>query len=152
MTRVVVLLALIGAIIALLMVAVVPVYAADCPQPSEMISVTIDVKPGSCPNPINLKSEGLLPVALLGSAEFNVIDVELSTVQLHPMDRCEQAVAPVRYAFADVDGDGFVDIVFHFVAKEVGFQPGDTGACLHGTLEGSGQHFCGHDAIVVIGY
>jgi len=50
-------LAFIGAIVALLVIVAVPVYAEDCPQPGDMISVTIDVKPGSYPNPINLKTE-----------------------------------------------------------------------------------------------
>ena len=151
MNRMSTLLASLITIVILLTLGVSPVYAADCPQPGDMIPVTIDVKPGSYPNPVNLKSEGLVPVALLGSGTFDVYNVDPGTIEFHPMGRCEQVVAPVRYAFEDVNQDGYVDTVFHFKTQEAGFQAGDTEACLHGNLN-SGQHFCGHDTIVIIGY
>ena len=33
--------------------------------------VAVDIKPGSCPNPFNLKSRGVLPVAILGAPAFD---------------------------------------------------------------------------------
>jgi len=33
--------------------------------------VAVDIKPGSCPNPFNLKSRGVLPVAILGTPAFD---------------------------------------------------------------------------------
>lgn len=143
-------LALTGIVIALSIMGAVPVYAADCPQPGDMISVMIDVKPGTFPNAVNLKSKGLVPVALLGSDTFDVYNVDPGTVGLHPMGRCEQMAAPVRYAFEDVNKDGYTDTVFHFKIQETGLQAGDTEACLHGNLTG-GQHFCGHDSVVILG-
>ena len=140
---------LVGMIVALFLLVVVPAYAADCPQPGDMIEATIDVRPGSYPNPINLGSQGVVPVALLGNAVFDVATVDMSTVLFHPMGRCEQAAAPQRYALTDVNSDGYPDLIFHFVTQEVGFQPGDTAACLHGTLF-TGEHFCGHDAISIV--
>ena len=115
------------------------------------MSVSVDVKPESYPNPINLKSQGLIPVGLLGGAEFSVANVDLSTVQFHPMDRCEQAVAPKKSAFTDINHDGYTDIIFHFATQEVRFQPGDSSACLHGTLLDTGRHFCGHDTVMIKG-
>lgn len=150
MTTIVMLLALIGTAIQFGF-SLPAVYSDDCPQPGDMIPVTIDIKPGSYPNPVNLKSEGLIPVALLGSTTLNVANVDLGTIGFHPMGRCEQAIEPARYRFTDVNGDDYTDIIFHFEAQEVGFQPEDTGACLHGILK-SGEHFCGHDSVVIIGY
>jgi hypothetical protein len=144
------LLALLGIVIGLLIVGAAPVYAANCPQPDDMILATIDAKPGSDPNAINLRSEGLIPVALLGSATFSVVSVDPTTVRLHPMGRCEQAAAPVKQASRDVNQDGYTDIIFHFIVKNVGLQPGDTAVCLHGYLY-SGMHFCGHDEVVIVG-
>jgi len=36
------------------------------------IEVPVDIKPTSCPNPLNVKSRGVLPVAILGTADFDV--------------------------------------------------------------------------------
>jgi len=36
---------------------------------------TFDIKPGSCPNPINLNGNGLIPVAILGNAGFDVTTI-----------------------------------------------------------------------------
>lgn len=42
----------------------------------------LDIKPGSCPNPLNLRSHGQIPVALLGTDDFDVADVDISTLAL----------------------------------------------------------------------
>jgi hypothetical protein len=39
------------------------------------VQVSVDIKPGSCPNPFNSKSKGITPVAIVGSADFDVNDV-----------------------------------------------------------------------------
>lgn len=57
----------------------------------------LDIKPGSCPNPLNPKSNGVLPVALLGSETFNIADVDISSLTLEGVD-------PLRYALGDVSG------------------------------------------------
>jgi hypothetical protein len=56
----------------------------------------------------------VIPVALFGAANFNVRNVDTSTVGLHPRDRFAGAIPSVQYAFEDVNKDGFVDIIFHF--------------------------------------
>ena len=57
--------------------------------------VAIDIKPGSCPNPFNLDSRGVLPVAVLGGADFDVASVDPATLRL-------EGVAPLRWAREDV--------------------------------------------------
>ena len=57
--------------------------------------VPVDIKPTSCPNPLNVKSKGVLPVAILGTDSFNATQVDPSTITL-------QGVAPIRWAIADV--------------------------------------------------
>jgi hypothetical protein len=44
--------------------------------------VEIDIKPGSCPNPFNVNSEGFVPVAIVGSADLDVTTVDPTTVTL----------------------------------------------------------------------
>ena len=48
-----------------------------CPVP-----VGIDIKPGSCPNPLNVKSKGVLPVAILGSEDVNVLEIVPTSIEL----------------------------------------------------------------------
>jgi hypothetical protein len=117
----------------------------------EHIHAAIDVKPGSYPNTINLRTKGLLPVALLGSASFDVGEVETDSVRFgrHQHESADAGAAAVRFNFDDANGDGYLDLVFFFYPGETGLQPGDTEACLHGTI--NGEHFCGHDAVRVIG-
>ncbi|UCG32468.1 MAG: hypothetical protein JSU68_12475, partial [Phycisphaerales bacterium] len=54
----------------------------------------VDIKPGSCPNSFNRKSHGVLPVALVGSDEFNVVEIDPGTVRLARADGVGGTVAP----------------------------------------------------------
>ena len=60
------------------------------------VIVAMDIKPQSCPNPLNVKNQGVLPVAILGTPDFDVSEVDLDTVMLEGM------VVPLRWAFEDV--------------------------------------------------
>jgi len=56
---------------------------------------TIDIRPGSCPNPLNRKSRGKLPVAILGTAYFDVSMIDIATVRLSRGDGVGGSVAPL---------------------------------------------------------
>jgi hypothetical protein len=58
----------------------------------------LDIKPGSCPNPLNPRSHGVLPVALLGTEGFDVTDVDVSTLTI-------SRGGSVRLFKASLDGD-----------------------------------------------
>lgn len=53
---------------------------AQAPTPT--MEVSVDIKPGSCPNPVNVKSRGVLPVAILGTESFRVADIDPTTIRL----------------------------------------------------------------------
>ena len=97
----------------------------------EVIECPVDIKPGSCPNPLNVKSKGVLPVAILGTGDFDVTTIDLDTVRL--LD-----VAPVRSDYEDVgtpffpllgkedaldctelEGDGLLDLSLKFDMQEI---------------------------------
>ena len=40
------------------------------------IEVFVDIKPGSCPNPLNTGSKGVLPVAIAGTVDFDVTVID----------------------------------------------------------------------------
>jgi hypothetical protein len=76
------------------------------------VEVEIDIKPGSDPNSINLKSKGLIPVAILTTPDFDASTVDPTTVEF-------AGAPPVRSTLEDVDGDGDVDMLFHFKTQEL---------------------------------
>ena len=42
----------------------------------------LDIKPQACPNPLNVNSQGVLPVAILGTEDFDVTQVDPASVRL----------------------------------------------------------------------
>jgi len=59
------------------------------------IPVEVDIKPRSCPNPFNMNSNGVLPVAILGTKDFDVMTVDPASVRL-------EGIAPLRWSYEDV--------------------------------------------------
>ncbi len=120
-------------------------------QPNEFFEVTLtyevtptclDIKPGSCPNPINAKSRGFIPMALTGSADFDVLDIDIASLELSRADGVGGSVMPregppgphttvgdvatpicggdVEPCECTTDGpDGTDDLVMHFATPEV---------------------------------
>lgn len=74
----------------------------DCP------AVFVDIKPGSCPNPFEIsnmpdKGKAVLPVAILGTAEFDVEDIDPETIRMKRTECIEcSGVSPVRWSYEDV--------------------------------------------------
>jgi hypothetical protein len=118
-------------------------------NPCPIVTVDIDIKPGSYPNSINLCSQGTIPVALLGTNTFNVADVSTDTLRF-----AETAVKVVGKkdphslcSYEDVSGDGLDDLVCHFVTTDIAAIDGETGtATVSGEL-GDGTVIQGTDSV-----
>ncbi|MFH1371799.1 MAG: PKD domain-containing protein [Planctomycetota bacterium] len=95
------------------------------PQPA--LQVLVDIKPGSCPNPVNVKSSGVLPVAILGTNDYDVTTIDATFIRL-------AGVEPLRSSFEDVAGpaadsndcnctsdgpDGFLDLTLKFKTERI---------------------------------
>jgi hypothetical protein len=104
-----------------------------------ILPLALDIKPGSCPNPFNRKSQGVLPVAVLGTIDFDVTTIDVSTVRLARADGVGGEVAPLEgppgphSVFEDVatpfegepcdchdlGADGYLDLSMKFSSQEV---------------------------------
>ncbi len=103
--------------------------------PEPTILALIDIKPGSSPNPVNLKSKGVLPVAIFGTADFDVTEVDISTLLFGDpllIDNGGTAVSPLRSALEDVNDDGFLDLGLKFSTADLV----ENGALSPDTIEG----------------
>lgn len=101
---------------------------------AEVIRVTIDVKPGDEPTTIEPKREGMIPVAILTTGEFNATRVDPATV--HAGAKGTEA-AVFRSASEDIDRDGDTDLLLLFRVQQMGLDCADTSVTLKGkTLDG----------------
>jgi parallel beta-helix repeat protein len=97
----------------------------ECGCAPPVIEVTMDIKPGSDPNSINLGSKGVVPVAVLSTDDFDASTVDPATVLFAD-------AAPLRWTQEDVDGDGDMDLLFHFKVQELSLDATSTEATLTG--------------------
>jgi len=132
------------------------------------LEVSLDIKPASCPNPVNTKSRGVIPAAILGSEYFDVSQVDVSTVKL-------EGVEPLRWRFKDVatpfepvvgkvdckencnklGPDGFIDLTLKFSTQAVVKALGKVKdrECLTLQLTGKlldGTPIVGEDVVVIL--
>jgi len=99
-------------------------------EPPAVSKVEIDIKPGGNPNNINLRSKGVVPVAVLTTGDFDASTIDPETVLF-------AGVEPVRWKLCDVDGDGDDDMLFHFKTQELNLDKNSTEATLTATLIGT---------------
>jgi len=114
---------------------------------SDQLEVLVDIKPGSCPNPLNPKSKGRIPVAIVGTTEFDPITaVDPASILLEgvsPIDtdmidstqpgdydpeNCYNCFNAENWLNCDTDddgiddsycGDGIYDLVLYFDTQEI---------------------------------
>jgi len=103
------------------------------------VVLDLDIKPGACPNPVNLKSRGVVPMAIVGSESFDVTEIDIDSLVLSRADgvggfvvalrgppgpgiRVEDVTTPFEGDLCDcqeLEGDGFADLVLKFSTPEL---------------------------------
>ena len=97
----------------------------------QVLEVAFDVKPQSCPNPMNVNQKGVLSAALVGTEALDVTLVDIETLTM-------DGVSPIHFAFEDVTTpylplsgkeneydcvdfgpDGITDLVLKFKTQDV---------------------------------
>jgi probable HAF family extracellular repeat protein len=79
---------------------------------SEADRVKIDIKPGDPANSINLRSRGVVPVAVISTSEFDALAIDYASVVF-------AGAKPAKWGKVDVNSDGRVDMLFHFRTQEL---------------------------------
>jgi len=102
-----------------------------------ILCVTIDIKPDSDTNPINPKSKGVIPVVVFGSENFDVSDIDISSLAFGPNGAPE--AHGKGHPAGDINNDGYPDLMLHFRTQDSGIKMGDTEACVSGNLTGGGS-------------
>lgn len=117
------------------------------PAAPSALSARIDVRPGSTCNPVAPNSHGVIPVAVLSSAEIDARDLDVASLRLGP-----DGAAPLggRGVYLDVDRDGELDLLVLFRTQETGIRCGDTTVGLTGATD-TGVPIAGEDSIVTVG-
>ena len=129
-------------------------------EPPSPVSVTVDIKPGTSPNSINLCSRGVVTVAVLGSADFDVSTIDLHATLTFASATPRTIGKPGRRTCShqDVSGsfsvpggmpDGYMDLVCQFDTRDLDILTGSSSATVKGLLL-DGRAFEGSDTINVV--
>ncbi|MEA2001320.1 MAG: hypothetical protein U9N84_05465, partial [Actinomycetota bacterium] len=129
--------------------------------------VAVNIHPGSSENPINVRSAGAVPVAVLTTevgeyglpVAFDATSIDVDTVRFGSVDKLQSGSgAPAVHKqghledsleLDEVTYDGDTDLVLHFSTAATVIDPGTAELCVRGTFryEGSTFQFIGCDQI-----
>ena len=116
-------------------------------QPAGPMDVSILIKPGSNqPAPINPKSQGVIPVAILSTDTFDATTVDPKTITFGKMGMGPK-VSSTQNSLEDVNKDGMTDMVLHFPNE---LECGVTTATLNGQTK-DGQQINGSASVNTVG-
>lgn len=113
-------------------------YAGTVPAVTQAVNIL--VKPGAQqPAPVNPKSQGVIPVAILSTSSFDATRVDPVTVKFGATGT---EASPKGASFEDVNRDGKLDMVLHFPTQQTGMTCGTTTVTLTGQTN-NGQPISG---------
>ncbi len=140
--------------------------------------VHLDIKPGSCPNPVNPRSRGVVPMAIVGSSSFDVTRIDVDSLTLARADGVGGIVTPMTgnrgpraqtedlatplsgdpCSCHELGGDGIDDLLLKFSTPDLGMTLElaalERGTSVVLTLRGAlldGTEFEAFDCIVIPG-
>ena len=97
-----------------------------------VIEVALDIHPGGCPNPLNKNSQGVTPMAILGTANFDVRDVNVSSLMVNGHSPMHSALEDVGTPYegglsdplsrddcSEAGADGIMDLTLNFDTQAI---------------------------------
>ncbi|MCK4823424.1 LamG domain-containing protein, partial [bacterium] len=112
------------------------------------VVIEVDIKPGSYPNCFNSNGHGVIPVAILGSEDFDVSTIDPSTVMLDSQAVRVKGKSGNWGSLEDVNGDGFDDLVVQILDDGV-YTQGSTIGIITATSYDGATSFKGEDSICI---
>ena len=115
--------------------------------------VDIDIRPGGEQNPVNLRSNGVLPLAIFGNDYIDVYDIDLSSLSLDGALPQTRGNSGKVGTFRDINGDDLTDLILQFWLNDLDIAPGADELILEGLLNDNNGSlpFRGVDSIHLVG-
>jgi hypothetical protein len=120
-------------------------------------AVYVDIKPQSCPNPLNTNSRGVLPVAILGTASLDVTTIDVASLLLEGVAPVGDSIEDVATPFDPIEPcdcdtlgpDGYLDLTLKFKTQDIVAALGavSDGDVIMLTLTGTG--IMGQDCVII---
>ena len=112
------------------------------------MEVGVDVQPGADLGCLNSDGNGVIPVALLGGAEFDVTEIEISKLEFAGTSVRLRGNGQHQCSTEHVNGDSHLDLACHFYDDPDAWRPGAGKAQVTGELLDS-TPFYGEDSICI---
>jgi hypothetical protein len=114
-------------------------------------TLTIDIKPGSYPNAINLGGKGVIPVAIFSSESFDATKLNPETIFLDGLTVAVRGKGNPYLSHAeDVNADGIADLVVQFDTENLAPDTFQNGVAKV-TVESEGQRlYLGEDTVTIV--
>ena len=116
-------------------------------KPAPALRVTIDVKPGDNPTSLEPKREGMVPIAVLSSKEFDATGVDLTSLRAGATGTEGSMFRSMK---EDVDHDGDVDLIILFRVADLALTCNAKGITVKGKTA-QGRDFEGTEAVTMSG-
>jgi hypothetical protein len=112
-------------------------------------TVSIDVKPGSDPNCFNINSHGVVPVAILGTQEFDATEIDPTSLSFGGLVVRVRGNKGPLCSIDYSNNDPYLDLICHFEDDSSMWAPGNSEATLTGELF-DGTPIEGSDSICIV--
>jgi hypothetical protein len=117
-------------------------------QPSAApVRVTVDVKPGDTPTTLEPKRQGMVPIAILSTKDFDAAQIDIDTARAGATG--VEATA-FKHMLEDVDRDKDVDLLMLFRVADLGLTCQSKGVTVKAKTD-KGQSIEGTETVTMVG-
>ena len=114
---------------------------------SSVRAVAMDIKPDDVPNTLNLRSNGVIPVAILTTERFDATSIDVPSLRFGATG---EEIGAVRAVFDDIDNDGDIDLLVFFRSQGTGIDC-ETLFTYIGGATSMGVDIAGTDSVNIVG-
>lgn len=116
-------------------------------QSSAPLRVTVDVKPGDTPTTLEPKRQGMVPIAILSTKDFDAAQIDIDTARAGATG--VEATA-FKHMLEDVDRDKDVDLLMLFRVSDLALTCQSKGVTVKAKTD-KGQDIEGTELVLMVG-